>query len=539
MLPLSTVPPGLLRLLNVFWPCFTAPTFEVFAALVTGMIAQTGRRSVCGMLTGAGLARRWPHDRAHAFFSRRVWSVHDVGMTLARLITEIFCEEDAALTVAVDDTLVKRHGPTVFGRSFQHDGARPSRSPLSFGVCYVVAAIVVTVKGRAHPMALPALAACWIAPPKRRTRTPHPPPRPSATATTARALTAAQKRLDRAQHKLDLRHAKEAALAPGHRLPGTRPDLTGPLEQARRDRDHAHRAHQQARDQIQRHLTRSAPKPASHDSRPTKTEIAIALASRLAAAFPHRMIHVVADAAYHNPALRFLPDNLTWTFRLPKNAVLHAPPTPRAPHTRGRPPVAGLRLGTLEEIAATADFSPHTVHRNARSVQVDAAVIDCRWKRPLGALALRLILVRDRGHDHGYGIALLSTDTTTSADQIITRYAHRWSIEVCFQQSRAHLGLGHPHNRTRAAVERTVPTQFMAYSIVVCWYALHGHPPREVRVRREHTPGYPTKTDPAFADMIALLRRAIIKHRVLRTAPDQRTADEIEEIIFDHINTAA
>ena len=37
---------------------------------------------------------------------------------------------------------------------------------------------------------------------------------------------------------------------------------------------------------------------------PGKVETAAALVSLLAAAFPGRMIHVVADAAYHGPALR-------------------------------------------------------------------------------------------------------------------------------------------------------------------------------------------------------------------------------------------
>jgi ABC-2 type transporter len=49
----------------------------------------------------------------------------------------------------------------------------------------------------------------------------------------------------------------------------------------------------------------------------------------------------VADAHYHGPALRSLPANVTWTTRLPKNAVLHdlAPPPVRKP---GRPPRKAL-----------------------------------------------------------------------------------------------------------------------------------------------------------------------------------------------------
>jgi GAF domain-containing protein len=45
MLPIS-----LRRLLDAFAGCFTTPTFEVFRAMVVGLVAQTGQRTVCGML---------------------------------------------------------------------------------------------------------------------------------------------------------------------------------------------------------------------------------------------------------------------------------------------------------------------------------------------------------------------------------------------------------------------------------------------------------------------------------------------------------
>lgn len=61
---------SLMTLLAAFAPLFTAPSFRTFAGLARGFLAQPGKRTVCGMLSGAGLARLWPHDRAHSFFSR-------------------------------------------------------------------------------------------------------------------------------------------------------------------------------------------------------------------------------------------------------------------------------------------------------------------------------------------------------------------------------------------------------------------------------------------------------------------------------------
>jgi len=70
MLPDVTLPASLTLLLAVFEPCFTAPAFRTFCALACGFWAQTGRRTVCGMLTGARLSRTWAHHRAHYFFAR-------------------------------------------------------------------------------------------------------------------------------------------------------------------------------------------------------------------------------------------------------------------------------------------------------------------------------------------------------------------------------------------------------------------------------------------------------------------------------------
>ena len=42
-----------------------------------------------GMLTAAGLARTWLHDRAHAFFSRAWWNTKILGMRLSHLIIRI------------------------------------------------------------------------------------------------------------------------------------------------------------------------------------------------------------------------------------------------------------------------------------------------------------------------------------------------------------------------------------------------------------------------------------------------------------------
>jgi DDE superfamily endonuclease len=67
----------------------------------------------------------------------------------------------------------------------------------------------------------------------------------------------------------------------------------------------------------------------------SKTAAAVALITLLAAAFPDRPVHVVAAALYNGPALKQLPATVTWTTRLPANAVPYAlaPALPRGAAT--------------------------------------------------------------------------------------------------------------------------------------------------------------------------------------------------------------
>src|SRR5436190_11719554 len=178
MLQVQTLPPSLAGLLWTFRWCFTEPSFRTFTALVAGMVAQPARRTVCGMtvcgmtvcgmtvcgmLVGAGLSRVWHHSRAHWFFSRARWSAEQVGLVLAGLIVDRLLSPDAPVLLAVDDTLPRRSGRKVAGAAWQHDGARkaPKGSQVSWGTCFVVVGVVLTLPCTTQPVCLPVLARLW------------------------------------------------------------------------------------------------------------------------------------------------------------------------------------------------------------------------------------------------------------------------------------------------------------------------------------------------------------------------------------------
>jgi hypothetical protein len=158
MLPDFTLPPSLAGLLAAFQPCFTAPTFRTFCALAYGMFAGTGRRTVCGMLVGAGLSRLWRHDRAHRFFSEAAWSADEVGLILARLAVRLLVPAGEAVTVAVDDTLFHRTGKKVWAAGWFHDGSGKGKDKVGYGNNWVITGIVVTVPVLGRVVCLPVLA---------------------------------------------------------------------------------------------------------------------------------------------------------------------------------------------------------------------------------------------------------------------------------------------------------------------------------------------------------------------------------------------
>ncbi|MGH8885658.1 MAG: IS701 family transposase [Egibacteraceae bacterium] len=131
------------------------------AALVTGFVRQTAAHTVCGMLTGAGLERVWHHSRAHRFFPQARWSADALGLALADLIVAHLVPTGAALTVAVDDTLLRRAGRKVHAAAWCHDGSAEGPKKVAWGNNWVTAGLVVHLPFLTRPVCLPVLFRLW------------------------------------------------------------------------------------------------------------------------------------------------------------------------------------------------------------------------------------------------------------------------------------------------------------------------------------------------------------------------------------------
>jgi hypothetical protein len=260
------------------------------------------------------------------------------------------------------------------------------------------------------------------------------------------------------------------------------------------------------------------PKDDRHADRPSQPELARALVDMVIDRFPTRVLELVMDGAYATKAWRGLPEHVTITTRMRANAAVFALAPPRT-GKRGRPALKGVRLGSLAQLAATAVFTPVTITGPDGRRRVEhVATLRCLWYGPFHTRPVVVMLIRKPDRTEGFDVALASTDLDASTAALIARYDSRWTIETAHQEAKAH-GVGHARNRVRRAVERTVPFGFLVQTITIAWYALHADPQADLGERRRSAPWYRQKTTISYTDMLAALRRELIRHEYWAQAP--------------------
>jgi hypothetical protein len=188
----------------------------------------------------------------------------------------------------------------------------------------------------------------------------------------------------------------------------------------------------------------------------------------------HAVGDAVGDAAYVGEQLRGRSPQVTWTSRLKVTSVLHELAPPRTGRS-GRPRTKGARLGTPADLAAPATWRTTKVRRSARTDTVHLAEVICRWDGSFHSQTVRVVLVCDHQpptsdrDERGYGLPLVTTDLTSSVEDLVARYAARWCIQVAFSDARQLLGVGQARNRTRVAVQRPVPFGLICLRLTVLW----------------------------------------------------------------------
>ncbi len=260
------------------------------------------------------------------------------------------------------------------------------------------------------------------------------------------------------------------------------------------------------------------PKDDEHPDRPSQPVLARTLIDMILQRFPARIVDLVMDGAYASKAWQGLPERVSVTTRMRSNAAVFAlapPPTGK----RGRPALKGARMASLAQLAATAVFEAVTVTSPDGKTRLEHVwSTTCLWYGPFHTRPVTVMLIRKPGRSEGFDVALASTDTDAPPSALIARYDSRWSIETAHQEAKSH-GVGQARNRVQKAVERTVPFGFLTQTITITWYALHGDPAADLAARRRSAPWYRQKNTVSYTDMLAALRRELIRHEYHAQAP--------------------
>jgi hypothetical protein len=221
---------------------------------------------------------------------------------------------------------------------------------------------------------------------------------------------------------------------------------------------------------------------------------------------------LLGDGAYSAVELGLRCQKLEVTLIAPLvlNAQLYGKPPPAAPAGEkkrvGRPAQKGARLPKLSDVLV----NPQTVWECVKVAWYDGQQRELEitsgsalWSRAgLQPLAIRWVLVRDPLGELD-AKAYFSTQANQVAAGVVEAFVLRWTIEVTFEESRAHLGIESQRQWSDLAIERTTPCLFGLYSVVaLLTKALH--PDGKVPIQCS---AWYEKREATFGDMLATVRR--------------------------------
>jgi hypothetical protein len=250
----------------------------------------------------------------------------------------------------------------------------------------------------------------------------------------------------------------------------------------------------------------------------TPIRLAMQLVATLIHWFPHRKFVLVGDGGYASHELaRFCwrhRRHVTLISRFHPQANLYAPPPKRKAKT-GRPRLKGRKLASPSAVVKRSKAKRFTVNwYGGKTRRVELIWGEGHWyKGGNGLVPVRWVFVHDVEGTHRDEY-FYCTDPTMPPEQIVSLYTGRWSIEVTFQEVRAHLGFATPRNWSKNSVLRTAPCLLGLFSVVSLIVAPQA---RSKTIKPLGGPWYP-KTELTFGDALATVRR-MCWSEVLKQSP--------------------
>jgi len=131
-------------LLEEFRGVFNAQSFPIFVEVMTGWVLSHRHRFVTDLIVSSGSVGKRHFSNYHRFFSQYVWSLDVLSKHLLLLLVRVFAAT-GVIELAIDDTLARKRGLTVYGTGMHHDPLMSSKAKAitNWGHDWVVLCLVI------------------------------------------------------------------------------------------------------------------------------------------------------------------------------------------------------------------------------------------------------------------------------------------------------------------------------------------------------------------------------------------------------------
>lgn len=239
--------------------------------------------------------------------------------------------------------------------------------------------------------------------------------------------------------------------------------------------------------------------------------------------YPEREVIIAADGGFAAvPLVQHCQRKhikVTFVSRLRWDARLFEPPAPQPKSKRGPKPKKGARQPSLQQRLQ----DPNTVWTRLKVTwyggqkkEIEYCSGTAMWHRVgLAPVPIQWVMVRYQDKHKTKHAVFFCSCQTASPQQTIEWFVQRWSIEVTFEETRAHLGFETQRQWSDKAIERTTPALLGLFSLVVLM-ALRLHPQK---LPCQTACWYP-KQDPTFSDALAAVRNHLWQLDNYSPSPD-------------------
>ncbi len=266
----------------------------------------------------------------------------------------------------------------------------------------------------------------------------------------------------------------------------------------------------------------------------TKSQLARQMLDVLALWLPEHTLYVTADSAYIGKhLLKGLPDNVHAVGPIHPKASLTSPLPDdyQGKRKKGEPLPRPKEMMEHPEFAGWDDLLLELPNGTEKQLQVKGIQGVC-WYPAAGPRKMQLVLVRDPAKQWRDEL-LLSTDLSLSASAVILGYMKRWSVEICYWESKQLLGLHDAQVWSEEAVQRAHPMAWFVGGLVLLWYAKFGVYEEQADMA---APWDTAKKTPTFADMLATFRLYLWRNWYQDASAEEQK--DLLDWLFHYMSTA-